>query len=258
MQTKSDQQAVKVRLREVFNRLAAPSADYARRIARSEIRHDAAWIKPQPTDVLLDLACGPARLASELARRARMVLGVDLAERMVRHACAKAPANAQFAVGDAESLPCGDATFTLVTWSYSLANFSHPAHLLAEVRRVLRPAGRLAVIEVVASENATQRAWLERLEQARSPRLPTHILTLSEMQSLFQEAGLKLLDCQVQARQRRLRDWLALSPCTNTERRALRDLFLVAAREDAAGLRAYRRAGEWFFYHTVARWLWRR
>lgn len=253
-----NQQQHKHGLRQVFTRLAAACAHYRGGCTQPEIRRDVAWMRSRPADSALDLACGPGTLARTLARHTRTVVGLDLADQMIRHARGHAPANAHFAVADADFIPCRDASFTLVAWSYALANFPNPARMVAEVRRVLRRGGRLALIEVVAPEDAAKRAWLERLEQARSPQLPTHIMTLSELLGLFQGAGLRLLDSRVQERRRRLRDWLALSACSSRSLRALRTLFLAAARDDRAGLRPFRRNGQWFFYHTVAQLLWQR
>jgi hypothetical protein len=129
--------------------------------------------------------------------------------------------------------------------------------VLTEVRRVLDPRGRLAVIDVVAPEDTNQQSWLQRLEQARSGRMPTHIRSLLETRAAFEAAGFHLLDCHIQERRRHLKDWLRLSATRPRSIPQLQTFFLKAARENHARLHLRQQDKDWLFYHTVARWLWR-
>jgi ubiquinone/menaquinone biosynthesis C-methylase UbiE len=73
----------------------------------------------------------------------------------------------EIVVSDApsEALPFGDASFDAVVSTLVLCTVPHPSQTLAEIRRVLRPGGRLAFLEHVASETDPARfAWQQRIE----------------------------------------------------------------------------------------------
>jgi demethylmenaquinone methyltransferase/2-methoxy-6-polyprenyl-1,4-benzoquinol methylase len=104
-----------------------------------------------PRDVL-DVATGTADLALAL-RRARptaRVVGVDFSEAMLARGRAKAArqgVDVRLEVGDGTDLPYPDASFDAVTIAYGLRNFADVDAGLREFRRVLRPGGRLVVLE---------------------------------------------------------------------------------------------------------------
>jgi demethylmenaquinone methyltransferase/2-methoxy-6-polyprenyl-1,4-benzoquinol methylase len=100
-------------------------------------------------EVAVDVACGTGRLAVELARlepRAT-VLGLDFSLEMVRRADPGGSQRLGFAVADAMRLPLPDASVDVVTIAFGLRNLPEPAQGLLELRRVLRPGGRLVVCE---------------------------------------------------------------------------------------------------------------
>ncbi len=254
----------KASLQRLFDRLAAPYARFVFSRLWRETRNDVAWVHPQAHEKVLDLACGPGTLALELARYGCRVYALDLAEQMVlrahraRRLQRSAPVHC--AVADAEQLPIGDETFDLVTCAFSFPDFPAPPQATAEICRVTRPGGRIAVLEAVAPDDFAQSTELNRLEQLRSAGVPTHLLTLSDLLGLFRESGLKLLDASVSERRRRLEDWLGSAAVRGgaPARRRLRQELLETARNDAAGLHLERYRGHWFFSAKVARLLWRK
>lgn len=253
----------KARVRRLFNRIAIPYARRVRSQFSAEARGDVAWLRPRGHERALDVACGPGTLGLELAPCTSRVYGLDLAERMIlqarRAARARHRPNIHFGVADGERLPFPANCFDLVTCSYSFANFLAPQRVVAEMLRVTRPGGRIAVLEVLAPEDAVRRRRLNRLEQMRSG-LPTRLLSLTDLVALFAGANLHLLDCHIQQRQRRLDDWLALSRYGHDprSRRRLRQAVLGTAKASDTGLHFCRKGSRWVFYHTVARLLWRK
>jgi demethylmenaquinone methyltransferase/2-methoxy-6-polyprenyl-1,4-benzoquinol methylase len=101
---------------------------------------------------VLDLACGTGDLALLAASRGARVTGLDIVSRMVTLARVKArrdglAENAHFLVGDMMALPFPAASFDVVTTGYGLRNVPVIADAVAEIRRVLRPGGRLLSLD---------------------------------------------------------------------------------------------------------------
>ena len=113
-----------------------------------------------PGSRVLDVATGTGDLALELARRvgpAGEVVGSDFSEAMLARARRKAnPADAElrFEWGDALELPYADATFDAATVGFGARNFSDLARGLAEMVRVVRPGGRVVVLEFTSPTRA--------------------------------------------------------------------------------------------------------
>jgi len=101
-----------------------------------------------PGQRVLDLATGTGDLALAAAARGAVVVGLDLAPRMVRLARAKPGAGAvRFLVGDMTSLPLPPASVDVVTTGYGLRNVPDLDRAIAEIARVLRPGGRFVSLD---------------------------------------------------------------------------------------------------------------
>lgn len=107
------------------------------------------------TDRVLDVACGTGDLTEAFARGgAGEVVGLDFTAEMLEVARNKAPKRlgersraVSYVQGDAQTLPFADASFDVVSIAFGIRNVQHPAQALREFRRVLRPGGRLVVLE---------------------------------------------------------------------------------------------------------------
>jgi demethylmenaquinone methyltransferase/2-methoxy-6-polyprenyl-1,4-benzoquinol methylase len=103
-----------------------------------------------PGDSALDVACGTGDLAIELARRVGdrgEVIGSDFAEEMLERARAKAP-GLQWEWGNALDLPYASGRFDAATVGFGARNFSDLDRGLAEMARVVKPGGRVVVLEI--------------------------------------------------------------------------------------------------------------
>ena len=100
----------------------------------------------------LDCACGTGRLAVALYRSGALrVVGMDFSPQMIEVARAKHP-SIEFVVGDVLRLPFQPAAFDAVTIGFGLRNLPDAHAGLREMTRVLRPGGRLVVLEAVRPE----------------------------------------------------------------------------------------------------------
>jgi demethylmenaquinone methyltransferase / 2-methoxy-6-polyprenyl-1,4-benzoquinol methylase len=101
----------------------------------------------RPGDSVLDACCGTGDLAIACARAGGRVTGLDFSERMLERARRKAPA-LEWVEGDLLSLPFPDDSFDAATVGFGVRNVEDLAGAIAELRRVLRPSGRLAILEI--------------------------------------------------------------------------------------------------------------
>ena len=99
----------------------------------------------RPGERVLDLGCGAGRFVAALREAGAEPVGVELAEAALERARANAPGADLRLVADDGSLPLEHASVDLVWCSEVLEHVPDTAHLLLEVRRVLRPGGRLLV-----------------------------------------------------------------------------------------------------------------
>jgi demethylmenaquinone methyltransferase/2-methoxy-6-polyprenyl-1,4-benzoquinol methylase len=102
---------------------------------------------------VLDLACGTGDLCRELDAAGLTPFGVDLSFGML----AAARTNAPLVQGDALRLPVRDGAVDGVTCGFALRNLVDLAPFFAELRRVLRPGGRIALLEVAEPANPVLR-----------------------------------------------------------------------------------------------------
>jgi ubiquinone/menaquinone biosynthesis C-methylase UbiE len=109
----------------------------------------------------LDAGCGTGFLAFELAQRGHRVTGVDFATAMVERARRKAQernVSVRVEEADAENLPFPDASFDFVISRHLLWTLPHPEAAIDEWIRVLRPGGRLAVVDGHFAERSAPRS----------------------------------------------------------------------------------------------------
>jgi demethylmenaquinone methyltransferase/2-methoxy-6-polyprenyl-1,4-benzoquinol methylase len=120
----------------------------------------------RPGDRVLDACCGTGDLAIAARRRgAADVTGLDFSERMLERARRKDPA-VEWVRGDMLALPFGDASFDAATVGFGVRNVVDLELGLRELRRVLRPRGRIAILEITTPRGALApfyRVWFDRV-----------------------------------------------------------------------------------------------
>ena len=98
-------------------------------------------------DRVLDACCGTGDLAVAAARRGGRVTGLDFSEPMLERARRKAP-ELEWVRGDLLALPFADASYDAATVGFGVRNVENLERAVTELRRVLRPGGRLAILEI--------------------------------------------------------------------------------------------------------------
>lgn len=118
-----------------------------------EPSHDLLLEQFTPADRrVLDIGCGTGRFATRVLHEFPEVClwGLDLSSKMLEHASARGlPLNGRFSLvrGDSGRLPFRDSTFDVVTCSHSFHHYPDQAGAVAEMFRVLRPGGRLMLVD---------------------------------------------------------------------------------------------------------------
>jgi demethylmenaquinone methyltransferase/2-methoxy-6-polyprenyl-1,4-benzoquinol methylase len=138
-------------------------------------RRIAAAAAVRPGDSVLDAACGTGDLAlADLRAGARVVTGIDFSERMLERARRKSDAIA-WVQGDLLALPFADASFDAATVGFGVRNLADLELGLRELRRVLRPGGRLAILEITSPRGRLRpffSLWFDRVVPAAGRLLP--------------------------------------------------------------------------------------
>ena len=126
---------------DLMNRLMTFGVDRAWR------RHAIAALGLHRGERVLDLACGSGDLAAAAETAGARVIGLDFSAGMLRTAAARG-LGVGLVRGDALALPLADASVDAVVSGFALRNFVDLPRAFAEAARVLRPGGRIALLEV--------------------------------------------------------------------------------------------------------------
>ena len=143
------------------------------------------WLNVAPGGIALDVGCGPGSVTASLAHAVGpggLALGVDISEPMLARAVrAEAGPQIGFLRADAQRLPLRDETVDAVVSIAVLQLIPDPTAALAEMARVLRPGGRLAVMVPTAGRAA---GWWRKL-----PNGGAHLFDEDELGDVLEDHG---------------------------------------------------------------------
>jgi demethylmenaquinone methyltransferase/2-methoxy-6-polyprenyl-1,4-benzoquinol methylase len=128
----------------------------------------------RPGDRVLDVCCGTGDLAVAALRAGGRVTGLDFSERMLERARRKS-ADVEWVQGDALALPFEDGSFDAATAGFGVRNLDDLERGLAELRRVLRTGGRVAILEITRPSGLLApfyRLWFDGLVPLLGKLLP--------------------------------------------------------------------------------------
>jgi len=151
---------------DAMNRVMTMGLDQRWRRLAAEVVH--------PGDRVLDAACGTGDLAVAAERAGGTVTGLDFSERMLERARSKS-SSIEWVQGDVMELPFEDGSFDAATIGFGIRNVSDLEGGLRELARVLRPGGRVAVLEITRPRGLLRpffRLWFDVLVPLAGKILP--------------------------------------------------------------------------------------
>ncbi len=178
------------RVQKMFAAIA-PSYDLCNRL--HSLWMDQAWRRAavkiaqvKPSDCVADIACGTGDLTLKFQAKLQSlataqtppprVIGIDFTYEMLPLAVRKSQGkNILWANGDAQSLPLPDQSVDIVSIAFGIRNVADPAAAIAEFSRVLRPGGRLIILEFSLPTNPVLRAFYNFYFHQILPRTATWI-----------------------------------------------------------------------------------
>lgn len=187
--------ATQEKLQQVQNNFGAAAADYVTSTVHAN-GQDLAWVVeavgPARVERVLDVATGAGHTAFTVAPYATEVVALDLTREMLATAQQVANErglqNIRFLQGDAQAIPCEDASFDVVTCRQAPHHFPHIEQAVKEWARVLKAGGKLVLIDSISPEEAAIDTFLNEIEALRDP---SHVRNqrISEWRALLNTAG---------------------------------------------------------------------
>jgi len=162
-----DQAALELALRKRQDKTRAFFDDMAGRLGREYVPGRSwksiaeALLQLLPPMIIADLGAGEGAFSLLLAQRAQQVIAVDNSDRMVELGSALAQKQGvtalEYRKGDLEAVPIADGSVDLALFSQSLHHAIHPERAVGEAWRILKPGGRIAVLDLVQHRFAEAR-----------------------------------------------------------------------------------------------------
>jgi ubiquinone/menaquinone biosynthesis C-methylase UbiE len=200
-------------VRARFTRTAQQFAEFSLSKRSAEADKLVELAAPRGDELALDLACGPGTFTRALARAVRAVHGLDITPALLEQARAAAAkenlANCVFECGDAYALPYPAAKFDLASCAYTLHHLTNPAAAIAELARVVRPNGRIALVDLIVPDGADSESN-NAIERARDASHATTLRT-HDIHALCASAGFRVTASELGERTRSFDDWMQIA-----------------------------------------------
>lgn len=201
-QDTSHEAAVQEKIRQVQNNFGAAAADYVTSKVHASGR-DLSWVVEAAaltgTERVLDVGTGAGHTAFALAPHAAEVVALDITHEMLavaeKEATARNLHNIRFVEADSRQIPYEDASFDVVACRHAAHHFPYLQQSVQEWARVLKPGGKLVLVDSLSPEEPEIDAFLHEVETLRDP---SHVRNsrMSEWKALLSEAGFTVTEAR--------------------------------------------------------------
>ncbi|MFE2886876.1 class I SAM-dependent methyltransferase [Streptomyces graminifolii] len=200
--------------------------------------------RPERHHRVLDVACGTGLVSRLFSGRVAELVGVDLTEEMAEQA---APHLDRLVISPAEHLPFEDSTFDVVVCRQGIQFMDLP-DAVAEMVRVVRPGGRVVVVNLCAYDKTDREEYFEIL-RLRNP-VRRHFFLPSDLEDLLRKAGCDRTDTRSYVSLEDVDIWSDNGAIEEGRREAIREVYRTASL-NFRSLHAVREADGRFTDHML-------
>ncbi len=193
----------------------------------------------QPGDTVLDVATGGGHTALAVAPHVAAVVATDLTPAMLSAAAAyfveRGATNIRTELADAEALPFADASFDAVTCRTAAHHFPAPAQFAREAARVLRPGGRLLLIDNSVPAAPAVDQFVNDIQKLHDQ---SHVRAYSQAEwaQFAADAGLVVDHSELLSKHLEMTDWCDRASVPPARRAAIQALFAAASPDIIAAM----------------------
>lgn len=190
-----NEKSIKQHVQQQFGKNANKYVTSERHAKGDDLALLLSWLPVENTWNVLDIATGGGHVAKQLSPHVQQVVATDLTRPMLvaaaEHLKQAQCHNVLYVVADAEQLPFLDGSFDAVTCRIAAHHFPNPHLFILEAARVLKPGGKLVLIDNVAPSGEALHQFMNTFEAMRDT---SHVrcLTILEWQGLAEKAGLQV------------------------------------------------------------------
>jgi len=189
-------------------------------------------LAPGGTERVVDLGTGAGHSAVRVAAHVAHVDAVDLVPEMLEQAAMLAAergvANVTFHTADVRALPFADASMDDAVSRVSAHHWADVPAGIAEAARVVRPGGRIVVVDTIAPSEPALDTFVNAVEFLRDPSHGRD-LTIAEWRRILEEAGFSVTDVRIDGVELDAADWFARSRTEPWREEAARTLLRTAS-----------------------------
>ena len=183
---------------------------------------------PNPTTIVLDVATGAGHVAMKIAPFAKKVHAIDITPKMVSllqdDLESKNIKNVETHIMNVNDLQFADGSFDVVTCRFATHHFADVRTFLSEVRRVLRPKGKLILTDIIAPSSKPMGEFVNKINRLRDH---THVrqFSKSEWESILLEQNFAIVDRHDNPLIHDFESWLERAKTSEEDRHMIADMF---------------------------------